>query len=357
MDRDLQRRASLRDGTKAASPAPTSGHDRHDHHGHDHDDHHDHGHDETSAHGHHHHGHHGAHGHSHAPANFGAAFAAGAALNLTFVAVEAVYGVLAHSLALLADAGHNLGDVLALLIAWAASWLARRAPSARYTYGLRSTSMLAALFNAVVLLLITGAVAAEAIRRLVEPAGVQGATVMAVAAAGIAVNGFTAWMFASGRKGDINVRAAFQHMLADALVAAGVVAAGGVILFTGWKQIDPIASLIVSGVIVWGTWGLLRDSLNMVLHAVPAGIEPDRVRDYLERREGVEELHDLHIWPMSTTETALTAHLVMPSGHPGDQALSEMCKDLRERFGIVHATIQIELDLEADCALQPADVV
>jgi cobalt-zinc-cadmium efflux system protein len=217
--------------------------------------------------------------------------------------------------------------------------------------------MLAALFNAVVLLLITGAVAAEAVRRLLQPEPVGGSLVMAVAAVGILVNGTTAAMFASGRKGDLNIRGAFQHMLADALVAAGVVAAGGIILLTGWARIDPIASLIVSGIIVWGTWGLLKDSVNMVLHAVPAGIEPGAVRTYLEQRPGVEELHDLHIWPMSTTETALTAHLVMPAGHPGDGALNEICRDLRARFGIGHATIQIEVSAEADCALQPAHVV
>lgn len=340
-----------------------AGHDHadHDHGSHDHTGHghtgHDHGHE---AHGHGHgHSHHGSghHGHSHAPASFGSAFAIGALLNVLFVAGEAAFGLVGHSLALLADAGHNLGDVLALLVAWAASWLVKRRPTARYTYGLRSTSMLAALFNAVVLLMITGAVAAEAVRRLFEPEAVQSTTVMAVAAVGICVNGLTAWMFASGSKGDINVRAAFQHMLADALVAAGVVVAGGVILLTGWVQVDAIASLAVSAIIVWGTWGLLKASVNMVLHAVPQGIEPDAVRAYLEERQGVEEMHDLHIWPMSTTETALTAHLVMPAGHPGDAALSEICRDLRTRFGIGHSTIQIEVSSDADCVLQPAHVV
>jgi cobalt-zinc-cadmium efflux system protein len=329
------------------------------HHRHDHADHdpaHDgHGHDHPEHGGHDHRGR--GHHHSHAPASFGVAFAVGAILNGSFVAGEAVYGVLGHSLALLADAGHNLGDVLALLVAWGASRLTKARPSPRYTYGLGSTSMLAALFNAVVLLLITGAVAAEAMRRLVSPAATQGATVMAVAAVGIVVNGVTALMFAAGRKGDLNVRGAFQHMLADALVAAGVVAAGGLMLLTGRLWIDPLASLIVSAIIVWGTWGLLKDSVNMVLHAVPPGIEPDAVRDYLERRPGVAELHDLHIWPMSTTETALTAHLVMPGGHPGDLVLGAICSDLRSRFGIGHSTLQIEVSAEADCALQPAHVV
>ena len=329
---------------------PDADQDAHDHANHDHA-HHDHGHAHHAHHG------HGHHGHSHAPASFGLAFAVGALLNSGFVIGEAIYGVLGRSLALLADAGHNLGDVLALLVAWGASRLVKTEPSARYTYGLRSTSMLAALFNAVVLLLVTGAVAAEAVRRLLQPEGVQGRTVMAVAAVGILVNGITAWMFASGRKDDLNIRGAFQHMLSDALVAAGVVAAGGLILLTGWGWVDPVASLIVSAIIVLGTWGLLKDSVNMVLHAVPPGIEPDAVRGYLEQRQGVQELHDLHIWPMSTTETALTAHLVMPKGHPGDLVLGQICQDLRDRFGIGHATIQIEVSAETVCALQPAHVV
>jgi len=328
-----------------------AGHD-HDHGDHDHDhEAHDHGHDPAHDHGHHHHGH-GHHGHSHAPADFGLAFAVGATLNTLFVIGEAGFGLASHSLALLADAGHNLGDVAALLMAWGASWLGKRKSSARYTYGLGSSSMLAALVNAVVLLLITGGVAAEAVRRLLQPSPVGGAMVMAVAAVGILVNGGTALMFMSGRKGDLNVRGAFQHMLADALVAAGVVVAGGLMLLTGWQWIDPLASLVVSAIIVLGTWGLLRDALNMVLQAVPPGIEPAAVRVYLEGTPGVAELHDLHIWPMSTTETALTAHLVMPTGHPGDEALGALCQGLRERFGIGHATLQIELSIEADCGLQ-----
>ncbi len=314
--------------------------------------------------GHHHHHHdadgHGAHGspgHHHAPVDFGPRFALGALLNVGFVAAEAIYGLMGHSLALLADAGHNLGDVLALLVAWGAASLAKRAPSARYTYGLGSTSMLAALFNAVVLLVITGGVAWEAIRRLFDPEPVGGAVVMAVAAAGIVVNGLTAWMFASGRKGDLNVRGAFQHMLSDAVVSAGVVIAGGLVLLTSWARIDPIASLIVSGVIVWGTWGLLRDSLDMVLHAVPPGIDPEAVRGFLEGQPGVETLHDLHIWPVSTTETALTVHLFMPGGHPGDGSLAGLCHELRTRFHIGHATFQVEIDGETGCALAPAHVV
>jgi len=237
----------------------------HDHeHTHDHD--HDHGHD-----------HHGRHHHHHAPANFGPAFAIGAVLNIGFVLVEAVYGVLGHSVALLADAGHNLGDVLGLVVAWTASVLAQKSPSERYTYGLGSTSVLAALFNAVVLLVITGAVAAEAARRLFALETPAGVTVMIVAAAGILVNGVTAALFASGRKGDLNVRGAFTHMLSDAMVAAGVVIAGGLILITHWAWLDPLVSLAISGLIVWGTWGLLRESLDMALDAVPGGISTDPV--------------------------------------------------------------------------------
>ena len=319
---------------------------------------HDHEHDHSKAHGHAHgHSHGLGHHHHHAPVDFGPRFAIGAALNIGFVVIEAVYGLFGHSLALLADAGHNLGDVLALLVAWGAASLAKRAPSARYTYGLGSTSMLAALFNAVVLLVITGGVAAEAIRRLLDPEPVGGGVIMAVAAAGIAVNGITAWMFASGRKGDLNVRGAFQHMLSDAVVSAGVVVAGGLVLLTGWVRIDPLTSLIVSALIVWGTWGLLKDSIDMVLDAVPPGIDPKAVRAWLSERPGVVDLHDLHIWPMSTTETALTVHLVMPGGHPGDGALMEVCHGLRERFRIGHATVQVEIDSDTPCALQPAHVV
>jgi cobalt-zinc-cadmium efflux system protein len=273
-----------------------------------------------------------------------------------FVAGEVVYGVLGHSLALLADAGHNFGDVMGLLAAWGAASLVKRGPSLRFTYGLGSSSMLAALFNAVVLLIITGGVAWEAIRRLLSPEPVGGLLVMAVAAVGILVNGATALMFASGRKGDLNVRAAFQHMLGDALVAAGVVLAGALILLTRLAWIDPAVSLLVSAVIVWGTWGTLREALEMVLHAAPPGIDPVAVRAYLGGQPGVATLHDLHIWPLSTTETALTAHLVMPAGHPGDLVLAALCDDLGRRFRIGHATFQIETGVVA-CSLEPPDRV
>jgi cobalt-zinc-cadmium efflux system protein len=311
--------------------------------------HHDHG-----RHDGHDHAHRGAHGH--APASFGRAFAIGVALNLGFVVVEAIYGILGNSVALLADAGHNLSDVLALAVAWLASELVKRAPTARFTYGLRGSSILAALFNAVFLLVTIGAISWEAIRRLGTPEPVAGKTVMIVAALGIVVNGVTAWLFAGG-KSDINLRGAFVHMASDAVVAAGVVAAGLVILLTGWLWIDPVVSLAINGVIVWATWGLLRDSLGMAMAAAPPGVDPDQVRAFLLGRTGVESLHDLHIWPMSTTEVALTCHLVMPQGHPGDGFLHQLSADLAKRFQIVHSTAQIEIDPNAACALAPDEVV
>lgn len=295
--------------------------------------------------------------HSHAPATFGAAFAIGTFLNLGFVVVEFVYGVLAHSIALIADAGHNLGDVLGLLLAWIAMALARRLPSKTYTYGLRRGTILAALANAVLLLISVGAIVFEAVRRLVEPTTVSGTTVMIVAAVGIVINGGTAWLFASGRKGDINLRAAFLHMAADTLVSLGVLAAGGLILLTGWERLDPFVSLIVAIVILVGTWKLLRESLDMSMDAVPAGIKPEAVSAFLLERPGVTAIHDLHIWSMSTTETALTCHCVVPGGHPGDEVLVCLARELHERFGIAHATIQIEVDAHADCALKPDHVI
>lgn len=289
------------------------------------------------------HGHHHASGHhSHGPAEFGRAFAIGFALNAAYVTLEAFWGVKANSLALLSDAGHNFGDVLALGLAWAASWMSRRAPSRRYTYGFGGSSILAALSNAALLLLITGGIAWEAIQRLFHPQSAQGVTVMVVAAVGVVVNGVTAWMFAAGRKGDVNVRAAFLHMAGDALVAAGVVAAGAVIALTGWRWLDPAASLVVAAVIVAGTWSLLRESLDLALDAVPAGVDPAAVRAYLSGLPGVEDVHDLHIWPMSTTGTALTAHLVRPGAGLDDALLHEVSHDLAARFHIGHATLQFE---------------
>jgi cobalt-zinc-cadmium efflux system protein len=288
------------------------------------------------------HGHGPDHSHVHAPKSFGTAFALGSALNIAFVVVEAVFGILSNSTALLADAGHNLSDVIGLLVAWGASVLSQRPPTARYTYGLRSSSILAALFNAMFLLIAVGAIAWEALQRIAQPAPVAGKTVMIVAAVGIAINGLTAWMFASGRKGDINIRGAFLHMAADAAVSAGVVVAGALILLTGWQWVDPAVSLVICAIIIWSTWSLLRDSVSMSLAAVPRNIDATGVSAYLERLPGVAQLHDLHIWPVSTTETALTCHLVMPGGHPGDGFLTDTAHALAHRFAIGHTTIQIE---------------
>jgi cobalt-zinc-cadmium efflux system protein len=302
---------------------------------------------------------HDAHGHAHvhAPASFGRAFAIGIALNLGFVVVEALYGVIGNSVALLADAGHNLSDVLGLGVAWLASVLARRAPTERFTYGMRGSSILAALFNAVFLLVTVGGLSWEAIRRLGSPEPVAGRTIMIVAAIGIVVNAVTAWLFASGRKDDLNVRGAFLHMASDALVSVGVVAAGLLILLTGWLWVDPAVSLAINAVIVWGTWGLLRDSVGMSMAAVPPQIDPGAVRAFLVSRAGVVAVHDLHIWGMSTTENALTCHLVMPDGHPGDAFLHDLARDLVRRFRIVHPTVQIEVDPDTACAQAPDEVV
>jgi cobalt-zinc-cadmium efflux system protein len=295
--------------------------------------------------------------HVHAPASFGMAFAVGIGLNLIFVATEFTYGVLANSVALMADAGHNLSDVLGLAIAWIASVLTKRAPSTRYTYGLGGSSILAALFNAMLLLVAVGAIAWEAVLRLFHPEPVASGTIMVVATVGIIINGVTAWLFASGRKGDLNIRGAFLHMVADAAVSAGVVIAGLVILYTGWFWLDPLTSLVIVGVIVWGTWSLLRDSLAMSVDAVPASIDPQAVRRYLLSCAGVTTVHDLHIWPLSTTDNALTAHLVFPGGHPGDEFLLTTATELRQRFGIGHTTLQIEISEETACHLAPDHVV
>ncbi len=288
----------------------------------------------------HHHGH--SHGHhDHAPASFNRAFAIGIALNLGFVIVEAGYGFVANSVALLADAGHNLSDVLGLAVAWAGAALSARPPSKRFTYGLRGSSILAALLNAL-LMVALGAIVLEAVQRFGAPASVMGPTVAIVAAVGIVVNGVTAWLFASGRKGDINIRGAFLHMAADAAVSAGVVVAGLLIWRTGIGWIDPVVSLVIAALIFWQTWGLLRESVEMSLGAVPRGIDFDAVETALAALPGVARVHDLHIWPMSTTEPVLTAHLVMPAGAPGDAFLAAARAMLQARFGIGHATLQVE---------------
>ena len=300
---------------------------------------------------------HPGHSHVHAPANFGRVFAIAALLNISLVVIQVVYGVLAHSVALLADAGHNFGDVVGLLLAWGAHGLCGRSPTRRFTYGFGSASILAALLNAIILLVATGAIAWEAVHRFFMPAEVAGVTVMVVALIGIVINGVSAWLLMAGRRSDLNVRGAFLHMIADAGVSLGVVGVGAGIALTGWLWLDPVMSLVISAVIVWGTWGLLRDAVKMSLAAVPEGIDPLQVRAYLEGLPGVEAAHDLHIWAMSTTHTALTCHLVMPNGHPGDAFLAEISHELRHRFTISHPTLQIELDDAGTCALAPDHVV
>ena len=287
-------------------------------------------------------GHDHGHGHSHAPADFGRAFAIGIALNTAFVLVEATYGLISGSMALVADAGHNLSDVLALLLAWAAAVAARKPASGRFTYGFKSSTILAALANAMLLAIAIGAILFETIHRLVDPAPVEGMTMIVVAGIGILINTGTALLFMRGRHDDLNIRGAFLHMAADALVSVGVVIAGIAILLTGQVWIDPLTSLVIVAVIAWGTWGLAKDSLKMGLLAVPDRIDQVEVRAHLTGLSGVEAVHDLHIWPMSTTETALTAHLVMPAGHPGDEFLRSLSHDLEHRFRIGHATVQIE---------------
>ena len=312
----------------------------------------------ASHHGHeHHHGHHHGHHHDHhgASASFGLAFSIATALNVALVGIQATYGVVAHSMALLADAGHNAGDVLALLLAWGSHAISQSHPTERYTYGFRSSSIVAALINATILLVITGAIAWAAILRLFEPQPVAGVTVMVVAAIAIVINGVAAAILARGNTKDLNVYGAFLHLLSDAAVSAGVVVAGLIILLTGWLWVDPVVSLVISGVIVWSTWGLLRDAAKMSLHGVPPQIDPGAVRIYLQSLPAVAEVHDLHIWPMSTTETALTCHLVMPDGYPQPDFLEGVYVGL-QRFGIEHPTIQIERG-DRPCKLSPAHIV
>jgi len=294
----------------------------------------------------HHHSH--DHAHGHAGGDFGRAFAIGVVLNLGFVLIEAAFGIWSNSMALLADAGHNLSDVLGLLIAWGAAVMAARPANARFTYGYKASSMLAALANAGLLLVATGAILIETVNRLFDPQPVPGMTMIAVAGVGIVINSATALLFARGRKHDINVRAAFLHMAADALVSLGVVIAGALIIWTGQSWIDPAASLVIVVVIGVGTWGLLRDSVKMALLAVPDNIHEGEVRAYLAGLPGVTAVHDLHIWPMSSTETALTAHLVIPGGHRGDGFLHEVGHELDHRFHIGHATVQVETGAHAD---------
>lgn len=308
----------------------------------------------------HHHGHDHGHGHGHGHAHGavgGRGFAIAVTLNLGFVIAETVAGLISGSMALIADAGHNLSDVLSLLLAWGASVLAARPPSARFTYGLKSSSILAAIANAALLWVALGAILVETIRRFSDPAPVHGMAMIVVATIGIAVNGLSALIFAAGSKHDLNLRAAFQHLLADAAVSAGVVVAGIAVLLSGKGWIDPVTSLVITAVIAWGSFGLLRDSVKMGMLAVPDAIDEAKVRAFLASQPGVCAVHDLHIWPMSTTETALTAHLVIPDGHPGDAFLYRLAHELEHDFRIGHVTIQVEVQAESDCALAGEAVV
>jgi cobalt-zinc-cadmium efflux system protein len=317
----------------------------------------DHAHDHPHDHGNHGHAHSHGHGHAHVPTDFGRAFAIAVALNTLFVAAEVGAGLWANSMALLADAGHNLSDVLALLIAWGAASLAKRAPTGRRTYGLRKATILASLGNAALLLLAVGAIASEAVRRIAEPASVATGVVMVTAGLGVAINTATALLFLRGRHEDLNVRGAFLHMASDAAVSLAVVVGAFIISRTGLLWIDPTLSLVIVAVIVVGTWGLLRDSIDLALDAAPRGVDVDAVQAWLSGLPGVVEVHDLHIWAMSTTETALTAHLTRPLNSDGDDFLHKTCEELMARFAIGHATLQVETGANPACRLAPAHVV
>ncbi|WP_153115773.1 cation diffusion facilitator family transporter [Rhodocyclus tenuis] len=299
---------------------------------------------------------HAGHGHVHGAgaSGSGSAFFIAVFLNTAFVVAEFAFGFIANSTALIADAGHNLSDVFGLLLAWGAAILARRAPAGRFTYGLRGTSILASLANAMFLLVACGGIAWEAVQRFSQAPVVNGLTVTLVAGVGIAINGISAWLFVKGSKGDLNIRGAYLHMLADAAVSLGVVVAGVAMMFTGWHWLDPVVSLVIVAVIVAGTWGLLRESVHLVLDAVPADIDAQAVDACLRQLPGVSDVHDLHIWAMSTTENALTAHLVIADDHPGDAFIDEVTANLRMRFGIQHSTLQIERGTTAHrCCLAP----
>lgn len=298
-----------------------------------------------------------AHEHRHAQLNHNRAFAVGVALNVLYIIFEVGAGWAAGSVALLADAGHNASDVLSLLLAWGASALGRRRPTQRRTYGLRRSTILASLANAILLLVAIGAIAWEAVRRFAEPQPVPGSTLMWVAAIGIVINTATALLFVKGRERDINIRGAFLHMAADAGVSAGVVGAGVAIHFTGLAWIDPLVSLLIVLVIAVGTWGLLRNSVNLIMDAVPPGIDPRAVETYLAGLPGVKAVHDLHIWGMSTTETALTAHVVRTDGRIDDDLLARIDQDLQKQFGIGHATVQFEGESRAACRHAPPEAL
>lgn len=294
--------------------------------------------------------------HSHIPTTFGRVFAISAVLNIALVVAQVVYGLAAHSTALLADAAHNSGDVIGLLLAWGAYAISQKRPTERYTYGFRSSTILAALFNGMLLLIATGAIVWEAIRRLMEPTPVEGGMIIIVAIIGILVNSFSAFLLARGNK-DLNIKSAFWHLVSDAAVSVGVVITGVIVLYTGATWADPFASIVISVAIVWSTWGLFRDAMQLSLQAVPSHIDIAAVRSYLEKIPGSSGIHDLHVWPISTTETALTCHITERESadhlHTG-----QLADDIQKRFGIQHATIQVESKQDAlKCRLEPNEVI
>lgn len=292
-----------------------------------------------------------SHDHAHAPTKFGKAFAIAAFLNVVFIAVEVSYGLLAHSTALLADAAHNTGDVLGLLLAWCAYGLAQRLPTKQFTYGFRSSTILAALFNGMLLLVATGAILWEAIQRIIHPAPVAGSVVIVVATIGILINSVSAFLLSRGSN-DLNIKSAVWHLVADAAVSAGVVVTGIIILYTGAQWADPLASILISTAIVWSTWGLFRSAVRLALQAVPANIDIEAVQAYLRGLPGVDHIHDLHVWPISTSETALTCHFVVHGGFDSNE-LSKISDELNHRFTIGHATIQLESKDGQPCRLAP----
>ncbi|RJX31756.1 MAG: cation transporter [Oxalobacter sp.] len=304
------------------------------------------------------HSHHHCDHHHHVSGATSRALAVGIVLNTIFVLVEIGFGIYSNSLSLLADAGHNFSDVIGLLVAWGALLLGRRLPTPRFTFGWQSATILAALANAVLLLIAVGGIAWEAIRRFANPAAVDEMTIIWVALVGVVINTATALMLMKNRKQDLNMHGAYLHMVADAAVSVGVVLAGLGMIWTGWRWLDPAISLVIAVVILVGTWGLLSQSLRLLLHGVPDSIDPNQVRDYLACLPEVGEVHDLHIWAMSTTETALTAHLVVCHDHPGNEFLVRVAEDLERNFGISHATFQIELsDSDVICKFAPDHVV
>ena len=289
------------------------------------------------------------HSHSHNINNYSKAFAIGITLNVIYIIVEVIYGLIINSLALIADAGHNLSDVLGLLLAWAAGYLVTKKPTRKYTYGFKKSSILAAFLNALILLVAIGAIIWEAISRFSNPQIIEGKTIMIVAAIGVLINGITAFLFFGGRKNDLNIKGAFLHMAADAGISFGVVLVGFVLTFTNYYWLDPVVSIIIGILIFWGTWDLLKDSVNLALDAVPENIKTEEVENYFNNCNYISGFHDLHIWAMSTTETALTVHVTVDGDYERNKIINKISNDLHKHFAIVHTTIQVEDKQEEEC--------